>query len=88
MVATLRLELIVPLVWIGLLVAALLGQAVRAWLHYRDAARYARHAARLAAATETTAALAPVIALRAKTTPSPAHWQAEQPAGHPVSTEA
>ncbi len=46
-----ELDLIVGGLWIAALTAVLLGQAVAAWLRYRHAARFARHAAKLAAAT-------------------------------------
>ena len=51
MVAMPQLDLVITAAWVGLLVAALLGQAVWAWLGCRRAARYAREAARLARAT-------------------------------------
>jgi hypothetical protein len=46
------LNTVVPGVWIGGLTLVLIGRAVASWLRYRDAARYARLAARLARATE------------------------------------
>ena len=52
------LNTMVPALWIGGLILVLLGRAVASWLRYRDAARYARLAAKLARATEPAAARA------------------------------
>ncbi len=46
------LNSLVPALWIGGLTLVLIGRAVASWLRCRDAARYARLAARLASATE------------------------------------
>jgi hypothetical protein len=48
------LDLIVSVLWIGVLAVVLLVQAVYAWLGHRHWARSAREAARLAAATRPT----------------------------------
>jgi hypothetical protein len=63
MVAMPQLDLVITTAWVGMLVAALLGQAVWAWLGYRRAARYAREAARLARATRPVTGRAQPIAL-------------------------
>jgi hypothetical protein len=52
MVAMTKLDLIVGASWIGVLVSALLVQAVMVWLRYRWASERARHAARLSRALE------------------------------------
>jgi hypothetical protein len=51
MVAMPTFDLIAGLVWLSILAVWFIGVALVAWLRYRDAARFARHAARLAAAT-------------------------------------
>jgi len=51
MVAMPLFDLIVASTWIAGLTIVLLAQAVNSWMKYRHAARYARHAARLSAAT-------------------------------------
>jgi hypothetical protein len=82
-----RLDLIISLLWMGGLVAVLVVRAILAWLRYRDAARYARHAARLASATRHDESPAPVIAFRPRAVP-PASWQPSQPADPTVPSEA
>ena len=81
-----RLDLIISLLWMGALAAALVVRATLAWLRYRDAARYARHAARLASATSPDQAPAPVIPLRPRAVPA-SSWQPARPAD-PASKEA
>ena len=44
-------DLIIASMWVAGLTIVLLAQAVNSWMRYRLAARYARHAARLSAAT-------------------------------------
>ena len=51
MVAMPLFDLIVASTWVAGLTIVLLAQSVNSWMKYRHAARYARHAARLSAAT-------------------------------------
>jgi hypothetical protein len=82
-----RLDLILSLLLMGGLATVLVGRAILAWLRYRDAARYARHAARLAAATRHDHSPAPVIALRPRVVP-PASWHPPQRVDPTVPREA
>jgi len=60
MLAMPAFDLIVSLVWIGGLTMWLLVVALASWMHYRRAATFARHAARLARATAPAAAIIPL----------------------------
>jgi hypothetical protein len=51
MVAMPTFDLVAGAVWLSVLAVWFIGVAVASWLRYREAARWARHAARLAEAT-------------------------------------
>ena len=89
MVAMPRLDLVITATWVGLMVIALLGQAVWAWLGYRRVATYTREAARLAHATRPAPVHTQPIALLTRPEAAAAAAEGAAPAeDHPKRASA